>query len=167
VTLQLSGLAGEPGGTLDGVAVRVAVNAGTHATQAQSRAGLLAALIWEDLRHGFVDRLIHLGSPDRSGAPWGRNPLTIYQRGPSNNASDLVNSAAIHIFLGEDPPAPVTIEVASLDGERVASEEVAAPGSWRRVPTGSRSQSVAHSTRGESPCERTRIYRREVETAAI
>jgi len=56
----------------------------------------------------------------------GRNPLTIQDRGPSNNASDLSNSAAIHFFLRDEPVGLVTITVASLDGERVFTDEVAA-----------------------------------------
>ncbi|MHB1194859.1 MAG: VPS10 domain-containing protein [Longimicrobiales bacterium] len=47
----------------------------------------------------------------------GRNPLSIEQRAPSNNAPDLVNSASITFYLKDAPRGPVTLEVASLDGQ--------------------------------------------------
>jgi photosystem II stability/assembly factor-like uncharacterized protein len=56
----------------------------------------------------------------------GRNPLTVQQRNPSNNAPDLVNSAAIHFYLRNAPSGPVTIEVSSFDGEMTFSEQVQA-----------------------------------------
>jgi hypothetical protein len=45
----------------------------------------------------------------------GRNPLTIAQRAPANNSSELQNSAAIHFYLKDAPSGPVQIEVSSWD----------------------------------------------------
>jgi hypothetical protein len=56
----------------------------------------------------------------------GRNPLTIDQQGPGNSPSELENSAAIHFWLGSDPEGTVTLEVSSLDGEMVVTEEIQA-----------------------------------------
>ncbi|MGD2120089.1 MAG: hypothetical protein PVJ76_00020 [Gemmatimonadota bacterium] len=56
----------------------------------------------------------------------GRNPLTIDQREPGNSPSELQNSAAVHFWLGSDHDGAVTVEVSSLDGEMVVSEEIQA-----------------------------------------
>jgi photosystem II stability/assembly factor-like uncharacterized protein len=56
----------------------------------------------------------------------GRNPLTIDQQEPGNSPSELENSAAIHFWLGSDPGGTVTVEVSSMDGEMVATEEIPA-----------------------------------------
>ncbi|MBI4519426.1 MAG: hypothetical protein HY701_01200 [Gemmatimonadetes bacterium] len=56
----------------------------------------------------------------------GRNPLTIQQREPLNNALDLENSATVTFFLREAPAGPVTIEISSLDGTQKVSTPFAA-----------------------------------------
>jgi photosystem II stability/assembly factor-like uncharacterized protein len=47
----------------------------------------------------------------------GRNPLTIQQRAPSNNAPDLANSATVTFYLKDAPRAPVTLEIAARDSD--------------------------------------------------
>jgi photosystem II stability/assembly factor-like uncharacterized protein len=48
----------------------------------------------------------------------GRNPLTIAQRPPGNSPVELENSAAIHYYLRDSAPAPLTIEISELGGSR-------------------------------------------------
>jgi photosystem II stability/assembly factor-like uncharacterized protein len=48
----------------------------------------------------------------------GRNPLSISQRTPQNNASELQNTAAISFWLKQAPTGPVQIEVSSRDGTK-------------------------------------------------
>ena len=47
----------------------------------------------------------------------GRNPLTIDQRPPGNSPNDLVNSAAIHFYLREDPDDRVGLEISGIRGD--------------------------------------------------
>ncbi len=56
----------------------------------------------------------------------GRNPLTIDQQDPGNSPRELQNSAAIHFWLASKPSGPVTVEIASLDGELRATHDVQA-----------------------------------------
>jgi len=56
----------------------------------------------------------------------GRNPLTIVQQPPGNSPNELVNSAALHFWLGSEPTGTVTIRIATLDGFRSAEYEVEA-----------------------------------------
>ena len=56
----------------------------------------------------------------------GRNPLTIQQREPGNSPSELQSSAAIHFWLGSQPSGPVTLEISTLDGSHVLTEEIRA-----------------------------------------
>jgi hypothetical protein len=56
----------------------------------------------------------------------GRNPLSIQQRPPANNAPDLANSASIDFYLKSAPGGPVTLEVTSLDGQQKFTAQVPA-----------------------------------------
>jgi photosystem II stability/assembly factor-like uncharacterized protein len=56
----------------------------------------------------------------------GRNPLTINQRTPANNASELQNSAAINYWLKSAPAGPVQIEISSWDGAQKFTADVPA-----------------------------------------
>jgi photosystem II stability/assembly factor-like uncharacterized protein len=56
----------------------------------------------------------------------GRNPLAIAQRNPSNNPPDLAPTATIDFYLKDAPPAPVSLEIVSLDGQRRAAAQVQA-----------------------------------------
>jgi photosystem II stability/assembly factor-like uncharacterized protein len=48
----------------------------------------------------------------------GRNPLSIQQGNPSNNAPDLANTASITFYLKDEPAGPVTLEIVSPDGQQ-------------------------------------------------
>jgi photosystem II stability/assembly factor-like uncharacterized protein len=48
----------------------------------------------------------------------GRNPLSIQQTGPSNNARDLANTASIAFYLKDAPSDPVTLQISSIDGQQ-------------------------------------------------
>jgi photosystem II stability/assembly factor-like uncharacterized protein len=54
----------------------------------------------------------------------GRNPLTIDQRTPSNNAPELANSATVTFYLKQAPSQPVMLEIASLDGAQTYTARV-------------------------------------------
>ena len=54
----------------------------------------------------------------------GRNPLTIDQQRPGNSPSDLVNSAAIHFYVGN--AGTVTLEVGDLAGGATHTAEIVA-----------------------------------------
>jgi photosystem II stability/assembly factor-like uncharacterized protein len=54
----------------------------------------------------------------------GRNPLSIDQQLPANNASELANTAVISFWLREVPAGPVQLEIVSTDGRQRYSAEV-------------------------------------------
>lgn len=56
----------------------------------------------------------------------GRNPLTIAQQPPGNSPDELENSATVSFWLRGDPSGPVTVEIATVDGERSVRHEVEA-----------------------------------------
>jgi photosystem II stability/assembly factor-like uncharacterized protein len=56
----------------------------------------------------------------------GRNPLSIQQRNPANNAGDLANSAAIDFYLKDAPASPISLEISSSDGSQKVSAQVPA-----------------------------------------
>jgi photosystem II stability/assembly factor-like uncharacterized protein len=56
----------------------------------------------------------------------GRNPLTIAQRPPANNAPELQNSAAIHFWLKDAPSSRAQLEVSTWDGASKFTTEVQA-----------------------------------------
>ena len=56
----------------------------------------------------------------------GRNPLTIEQRPPANNASELQNSAAISFWLKSTPTGPVQIEITNADRTQIFTASVSA-----------------------------------------
>lgn len=47
----------------------------------------------------------------------GRNPLSIDQREPGNSPSELINSAAIHFYLKNEPQDDVNISISDISGE--------------------------------------------------
>ena len=47
----------------------------------------------------------------------GRNPLSIDQREPGNSPSELINSAAIHFYLKNEPQDDVSISISDISGE--------------------------------------------------
>ncbi|GMR12897.1 MAG: hypothetical protein BMS9Abin29_1092 [Gemmatimonadota bacterium] len=54
----------------------------------------------------------------------GRNPLTIEQAPPGNSPTQLLNSAAIHYYVGADVSAPITLEISDLAGENIFTTDV-------------------------------------------
>jgi photosystem II stability/assembly factor-like uncharacterized protein len=63
----------------------------------------------------------------------GRNPLSIDQRPPANNASELANTAPIAFWLKQAPASPVLIEIASADGAQRYSDSVPAAAGINRI----------------------------------
>jgi hypothetical protein len=49
----------------------------------------------------------------------GRNPLTIEQQEPGNSPQQLINSAAIHFWIGEPGASEVELLITDLSGESV------------------------------------------------
>ncbi|MCI0435119.1 MAG: hypothetical protein L0271_15980 [Gemmatimonadetes bacterium] len=56
----------------------------------------------------------------------GRNPLSIQQQNPSNNAPDLTNTASIAFYLRNAPAGPVNLEISSMDGQQTVTLPVQA-----------------------------------------
>lgn len=56
----------------------------------------------------------------------GRNPLTIEQVPPGNSPNQLVNSAAIHYYVGADVSGQITLEISDLSGENVFTTDLPA-----------------------------------------
>ena len=56
----------------------------------------------------------------------GRNPLTIAQRTPANNASELQNSATVTFWLKDAPSGPVKLEISNGDGTQQFNADVEA-----------------------------------------
>jgi photosystem II stability/assembly factor-like uncharacterized protein len=54
----------------------------------------------------------------------GRNPLAIQQRNPANNPPELISSATVTFYLKQQPAQPVTLEIASRDGEQTFSTRI-------------------------------------------
>ena len=54
----------------------------------------------------------------------GRNPLSIDQREPGNSPTELINSAAIHFYLKNDPQDDVSIAISDISGEETFEETI-------------------------------------------
>jgi len=54
----------------------------------------------------------------------GRNPLTIEQVPPGNSPNQLVNSAAIHYYVGAGVSGPITLEISDLSGENLFTTDL-------------------------------------------
>jgi photosystem II stability/assembly factor-like uncharacterized protein len=63
----------------------------------------------------------------------GRNPLSISQRTPQNNASELQNTATVSFWLKQQPSGPVQLEITSRDGARRFTGTVEAEQGINRV----------------------------------
>jgi hypothetical protein len=62
----------------------------------------------------------------------GRNPLTIEHQPPGNSPRQLVTSATVDFYLGDDVSGPVSIEVTDMAGEKTFSENVDAEAGLNR-----------------------------------
>jgi len=94
----------------------------------------------EELASGVLEKAAHLFEP-RVATLWrgisrgatrghfyfaGRNPLTMAQPEPGNSPPEITNSAALHYYIKEDQPGPVTLEIQQAHGTEVHRAQVPA-----------------------------------------